>query len=450
MFSATKHRKFYYCQWFVTPLRASRTPPYNELVTETPSSPSGTRSVKPPGDPPEPLPERLVTQPAELSACVDHLARCRRLGLDTEFVGENSYHPQLCLIQVATSEALYLIDPLTVGPLDAFWSVVVDPANEIVVHAGREEIRICYLACGKTPAHLVDMQLAAGLAGLNYPLGHGPLVKEVLGISLSKGETLTEWGKRPLTKSQIRYAFDDVRFLLAIWDRLSARLDELGRRAWAAEECDRLIAAAIPDAPAEAAISERFRKLRGVGALDRRRLAIVRELFTWREEAAAKHNRPSRTIVRDDLLLEIARRNPTKERDLHVIRGLPKRDLEAIVQAVARARALPIDQCPVVAERDQDPAQVGMVAAILMAVLGDVCARRHLAANLVATTQDVKLLVRARFQNVELPAESLLTRGWRREYILPDLLAVLDGRRAVGVADVRREAPLTYQDRGAS
>jgi ribonuclease D len=402
--------------------------------------------VKPQGLPPEPLPERLVTQPAELAACAEELARCQRLGLDTEFIGENSYHPQLCLIQVATGEALYLIDPLTVGPLDAFWAVVVDPAREIIVHAGREEIRIGYLACGKTPANLVDLQIAAGLAGLGYPLGHGPLVKEVLGIALSKGETLTEWGKRPLTRSQIRYAFDDVRFLLAIWDKLSNKLDDLGRRAWVREDCDRLIEAAIPNAPADMGLSDKFRKIRGVGALDRRRLAIVREIFTWREEAAAKHNRPPRTLVRDDLLIEIARRNPTKERDLHVIRGLPKRDLEAIVQAVERARALPIDQCPVVAERDQDPPQVGMVAAILMAVLGDICARQHLAANLVATTQDIKLLVRSRFQGTELPAVSLLTQDWRQEHILPELLAVLDGRRSLRVNDVRAEGPLAYQD----
>ena len=400
--------------------------------------------MKPQGVLPDSLTERLVTQPAELSACVEHLSRCRRLGLDTEFVGENSYHPQLCLIQVAASDALYLIDPLTAGPLDAFWALVVDPAREMVVHAGREEVRICYLACGKTPANMVDLQLAAGLAGLSYPLGHGPLVREVLGIGLSKGETLTEWGKRPLTNSQIRYAFDDVRFLLAIWEQLSARLEALGRQAWLREECARLVDAAIPSAPADLGTSERFRKLRGVGALDRRRLAIVREIFNWREQAAARHNRPPRTIVRDDLVIEIARRNPTKERDLHVIRGLPKRDLEAIVQAVERARALPIEQCPAVAEREQDPPQVGMVAAILMAVLGDVCARRHLAPNLVATTQDVKLLVRARFGKSELPADSLLTHGWRREHILPELLAVLDGDRSVRVADVRAEAPLDY------
>src|SRR6516164_2393257 len=122
------------------------------------------------------LVEELVTQPAELAACCAYHATCPRFGFDTEFVGENTYHPHLCLVQVATPERLILIDPLSVGPLDAFWKLVVDPANEVVVHAGREEVRLCRYWTGQTPGNLVDLQLAAGLAGLAYPLGHGALV----------------------------------------------------------------------------------------------------------------------------------------------------------------------------------------------------------------------------------------------------------------------------------
>jgi ribonuclease D len=402
--------------------------------------------VKPKGTSSAELAERLVNQHQELDACVEELAQCAHFGLDTEFVGERSYHPQLCLVQVATEDALYLIDPLTVGPLDAFWRLVVDGKHQVVVHAGREEARLCYLASGKMPAHMVDLQLAAGLAGLTYPLGHGSLVKEVLGVALPKGETLTEWGNRPLTKSQIHYAFDDVRYLLPVWKKLSARLDKLGRQEWAKEEFARLVAGAKPHVANDEAAPERWRKLRGVGGLDRRRLAIVRELYTWREEAAAKNNRPPRTIIRDDLLLEIARRGPTKERDLHVVRGLPKRDLEAVVQAVQRGRDVPLDDCPAVTERDMDPPQVTMVTGILMAVLGDVCAKQQLAANLVGNTQDVKLLVRAGKRGSKLPMDSLLTHGWRREHILPELLAVLEGRRGLRVADIAAEGPLAYDD----
>src|SRR5205085_2746950 len=178
--------------------------------------------------------ETLVNTAPDLEECCRHLAHCRRFGFDTEFVGEESYHPRLCLIQVATTQAVYLIDPLAIDNLEPFWNVVVDPAHQVIVHAGREEVRLCHISSGKTPGNLFDLQIAAGLVGLPYPLGHGTLVSQLLRIHLAKGETLTEWRERPLTKSQIRYAFDDVRYLLALWQKLQRRLAQRGRLAWAA------------------------------------------------------------------------------------------------------------------------------------------------------------------------------------------------------------------------
>jgi ribonuclease D len=261
-------------------------------------------------------------------------------------------------------------------------------------------------------------------------------------VQLTKGETLTEWRSRPLTPEQIRYAFDDVRYLLPARAKLAARLERLGRADWAKEEFTRLAQNAAPDEPS----NERWRKLRGIGSLDRRKLAVVRALFYWREDVAARTNRPPRTIVRDDLIVEIARRNPTRERDLQVVRGLPKRDLEAIVQTVVAARALPAADCPEPADRDQDPAQVGLVTNVLTAVLGDFCARHRLAPNLVASTTDVKLLVRAQLAGGGPPERSILTRGWRAEHVLPTLDAILTGRRLLRVADVGAETPFAYED----
>jgi ribonuclease D len=385
------------------------------------------------------LPEQLVNTPQELAACCEYLAGQRQFGFDTEFVGEDTYHPRLCLVQVATNERLILIDPLTVGPLDAFWKLVVDPANQVVVHAGREEVRLCRLWTGSIPGNLFDLQIAAGLVGLAYPLGHAVLVNQVLGVQITKGETLTEWRDRPLTPQQIRYAFDDVRYLLPVWDALAQRLGNLGRLDWAKEEFARLAAVAAPEEPA----AEKWRKLRGLGSLDRRRLAIVRELSRWREGVAAQTNRPARTIVRDDLLVEVARRNPTRERDLSVIRGLRRRDVAAILHIVQQARGLALEECPKVIEREQDPPQLAFIANVLAAVLGDFCARNHLAANLVANGQDVRLLVRAAMQGAAPPEDSLLSQGWRRQHVLPHLLAVLEGRSSLRITDVGAEAPFT-------
>jgi ribonuclease D len=386
--------------------------------------------------------EEIVSRPEEFAACCSYLATCPVLGFDTEFVGEDTYHPRLCLVQVATPERLFLIDPLAIGPLDAFWQLVVDPSRVVIVHAGREEVRLCRHHTGQLPGNLFDLQIAAGLTGLAYPLGHGALVSQVVGVQLAKGETLTEWRERPLTPAQIRYAFDDVRYLLAVWQRLAGRIQKLGRQEWAREEFARLAASAAPEEPA----AEKWRKLRGLGALDRRRLAVARALYQWREEVAARTNRPARTIVRDDLIVEIARRNPTRARDLHVVRGLPHRDLEAIIQTVAAARALPAEELPRQADREQDPVQVTLVANVLGAVLSDWCIRQHVAPGLVANGNDVKQLVRARMAGAPLPADSILTRGWRAEQVLPELLAVLQGRRLVRIGDLRADAPFDFVD----
>lgn len=387
--------------------------------------------------------ETIVADSAALAACCEHLAASAVIGLDTEFIGEETYVPDLCLIQVATAEQLILIDPLGCESLEAFWQLIVDPRRVVVVHAGREEIRLCHFACDQVPGNLFDVQIAAGLLGLGYPLGYGPLIQEVLGKRLSKGETLTNWRKRPLTKEQTTYAFDDVRFLLPLYQKLAGDLTSLDRLGWIREETEMLKHRAVVENP----VIERWRKLRGIGALDRRKLAIVRELYAWREEKAARHNRPSRVILRDDLIVEIARRNPHKEADLQSLRGLGKADFTGIVAAVSRARALPPDEWPEMAERDNDPPQVALVVTFLNALFADVCARKRITPGLAATTLDMKKLVRACMNKEPPPADSHVTHGWRREHLLPELLIFLEGRRGIRIGDLRKEAPLEYLDR---
>jgi ribonuclease D len=391
--------------------------------------------------------EIVVTDPAALEACCAHLATTSRLGLDTEFVGETSYHPELCLIQVATESALYLIDPFAFESLDSFWKFVASSTHQVVVHAGREEVRLCHRAFGQVPARLFDLQIAAGLVGLPYPLGHGALVYHVLGTKLSKGETLTEWRRRPLTTSQIHYAFDDVRFLLPIQAKLQEHLERLDRLAWAEEEFQRLTQAATPEVPSTEAVGEKWRKLRGTSSLDRRRLAVLRELFVWREQTAHELNRPARVIVRDDLLVEIARRPAKNARDLKVVRGLAHKHLDEIFASIERGRALPLELCPVPSEREQDLPQIGLAVGILQAALYDYAAKQHVAPNLVASNQDVKTLVRAFAQGDGDSASTLLSRGWRAEHVLPHLRAILEGRRGLRIADLQKEAPLEYHDR---
>src|SRR5580698_9052189 len=198
------------------------------------------------------LPEQLVAEPGQLQECLEHLAKTDVVGFDTEFVGEDAYRPELCLIQVATADALYAIDPLAVGSLEGFWRLLVDPARVVVVHAGREDIRMCHFQVGQTPARLFDVQIAAGLVGLTYPIGYAGLVLDLLGQRMTKGETLTDWRRRPLLPAQLRYAFDDVRHLLPLWKKLTERLKRLKRTEWADEEFKATIRKATGDEEAAA------------------------------------------------------------------------------------------------------------------------------------------------------------------------------------------------------
>jgi ribonuclease D len=383
------------------------------------------------------LPEQLVTHPAQLAACVEHLAAAPILGFDTEFVGEDAYRPELCLVQVSTADALYVIDPFTCGPLDAFWELFHDPQRVIVVHAGREDVRMCYFQSGRAPANVFDVQIAAGLVGMTYPIGYAGLVHDLLRQRMQKGETLTDWRKRPLTPAQVRYAYDDVRFLLPAHKKLTDRLTKRKRLEWAREE----FAAAVHKAVTCDTAVERWRKVKGIGALDRRGLAVVREVYGWRDRFAERINRPARFVMRDDLLIEVARRAPTRADELQALRGIPRNQEEPILEAVRRAKALPPNECPEPETRESEPPNVVLLANLLGVVLNDFCGRHKLAANLVASGADLKAVVRSRTFDEPL-ADIPLSRGWRARAVLPELLALLTGETAIRVADAKAADPL--------
>ena len=390
------------------------------------------RPVKRPG-----LPEHFVTDPAQLDVCLAHLAQMPLVGFDTEFVGEDAYRPELCLVQVSTAEQLFVIDPYECGPLDGFWELLLDPSRTVIVHAGREDVRMCYFQAGTAPPNVFDVQIAAGLVGMTYPIGYAGLVHDLLHQRMTKGETLTDWRQRPLTPAQIRYAYDDVRYLLPAHRKLTERLKRHKRLDWATEE----FATAVKRAVADDVTIERWRKIKGIGALNRRELAVARELYGWRDKFAERLNRPPRFLRRDDLLIEIAKRGPTKAEELHAVRGLPRGQEDVIIDAIKRAKALPPEQCPEPEARDNDTSNILLLGNLLNVVLSDFSGRNRLAANLVSSGADLKAIVRSRVYGEPLP-DVALTRGWRAKVVLPELLALLAGDTAIRVADLKATDPL--------
>ncbi len=386
------------------------------------------------------LPELFVSTRAELEACCEHIAGCSVFGFDTEFIGEQTFHPRLCLVQAATPEKLFVIDPLELEDLKPFWELVADPKRVAVVHAGREEMRMCRHHLGRAATNAFDLQIAAGLIGAGYPAGHGTLVQQLLKIRLHKGETLTDWSRRPLTKHQIRYAYDDVRYLLPLYDKIRKKLVELGRLDWATEELATVHSRWLDDDPER----EPWRKLRGLGNCNRRELAVVREIFAWRTERADIVNKPARYLLRDDLIIELARRMPTTEKDMLLVRGVTKHDVAGLLAAIGRGCAIADHDLPPAADRDNDPPQVAIVNGLLQAVLASFCADERLTPALVATSADLKSLIRAEMDDAE-PATSALSGGWRAQHVLPVLMDVLQGRRGIRVGQVKNMAPLTLE-----
>jgi ribonuclease D len=350
----------------------------------------------------------------------------------------------LCLIQVATRERLAVIDPLAVREVSPFWDVVLDPTVEVVMHAAGEDLRICLIRTRSLPQRLFDVQMVAGLVGLNYPLSLVNLVGQVLGISLGGSETRTDWRHRPLSAAQLKYALDDVRHLLDLADHFTERLAQLRRTTWAESEI-----ADFLESIAQRADEDRWRRLPGLHLLSRRSLEMARRLAEWRENEARRQNRPLRQVVRDDLLVAIAKRQPRNRRDLEALRDFNRPALlnrsQDILAIVDQARAVPEAELPDLPARHEEPPGLSTVTNLLSAALAQCCVQNQLAGSLVANVADLKHLVRWHLGGRNDSRRPALIQGWRGELCGPLLLDVLEGRLALRVVDPESEFPVALE-----
>jgi ribonuclease D len=391
------------------------------------------------------IPEEMITTPTQLKGLLEHLRAIGRFAFDTEFVSEDTFEPVLCLIQVATRERLAVIDPLAVRDVRPFWDVVLDPAVEVVMHAAGEDLRICHIRTQALPQRVFDVQMAAGLAGLSYPLSLVNLVGQVLGISLAGSETRTDWRHRPLTAAQLNYALDDVRHLLELADYFTGRLAELNRTAWAEAEMGDFI-----ESIAQRADEDRWRRLPGLHQLSRRSLEMARRLGEWREDEARRQNRPLRQVVRDDLLVAIAKRQPRTRRDLEALRDFNRPALlnrsNEILAVVEQARAVPEAELPELPPRHEEPPGLSTVTNLLSAALAQCCVQNQLAGSLVANVADLKQLVRWHLGGRNDSQPPALLQGWRGELCGSLLLDVLEGKLALRVVDPESEFPVAIEE----
>jgi ribonuclease D len=363
-----------------------------------------------------------------------------RIALDTEFMGEGRYRTLLCLIQLAVphaeseSKRVEVLDPLAAhfdgAPLAA---LLADPAVQVVVHAGRQDIALARRVLATEVTNVFDTQVAAGFAGMSAQSSYESLLAEMLGVRLAKTASFTRWDTRPLSAEQLSYARDDVEHLLELAAELERRLRALGRLAWAREECQPLERSSDERDPD--AIFARLPRVRGLNASSR---TIARELVRWREETAARQDRPVQSVLNDAALMEVAKRKPSSKDELEQIRGAGGANLrrrgEELLALVRRARELPPDPAP--AESRPPPPRPEDAPLI---ALGEALLRAHareagLAYELLAARADLQAIVAAaRSGRAEADVRTL--RGWRRELAGEQLLELLDGHVSLSVVE---------------
>lgn len=361
-----------------------------------------------------------------------------RFAFDTEFVMEDRYEPEVCLIQLATTDGVALIDPYLKVDLDPVWKLICDENVETIVHAGQEDLALCVQHTGSLPRNIFDVQIAAGFIGLDYPISLQKLIQAVLQIRLHKAKTLTDWRRRPLTAAQLRYAAEDVCHLLAVRERLGDLLSRGGRTDWAAEEFAHF---EHPETygRADGQIGPR---VKGITTLRGRHMSIARELLTWRDDLARKLNRPARSILKDHLLIEIARLELTSSTEIRDLRGLNISDkqIQALAKVVEHAKTLPPENHQPASQTDFETPQETILIALATAVIRSYCLEHDLAYGLVATKKGIRDLIRHRTSGKSRKVEDVeLLNGWRAETVGALLDELLAGRRTVRVKTVGRD-----------
>jgi ribonuclease D len=365
-----------------------------------------------------------------------------RFGIDTEFMSEGRYRALLCLVQVAVDDRpggeprILLIDTLQDVDVTPLAELLADPAIEVVLHAGRQDVAILRRTWNTEIHNLFDTQIAAGFVGASAQAGYGNLLGQILGRRVGKTASYTRWNQRPLTPEQLSYAREDVVHLLELSDEIQSRLQDAGRLEWASEEC-RLLESATDERDPETA----WERLPRVGQLDPRARAVAQELAAWRERIASEEDRPVGSVLADPALVEAAKRRPKTVAALEQIRGVHPSNIrrrgEAIIEAVQRGMERP----PIAREERRGITESGDAPLIALAesLIRARALDAGLAYELITSRAELDQIVASARRGDPEPALRTLS-GWRRELVGEDLRELLAGRSAVSVgADGRLE-----------
>jgi ribonuclease D len=376
---------------------------------------------------------RLATS-AEIMRAAATAKASGRLGIDTEFISEGRYRPLLCLVQVVVDDpggaSVVLIDALADdAPVQPIAALLADPDVEVDLHAGRQDVAILRRAWDTDVVTIFDTQIAAGFAGQSAQSGYGNLIGAMLGRRLAKTASYTRWDARPLSAEQLRYAVDDVAQLLELTDELKRRLRQTGRLEWASEECRRVESASEERDPDTV-----WERLPRVSQLDPRSRAVARAVAAWRERVASTEDRPVGSVLADQVVVEVARRQPSTLDDLARIRGVHRSILNRRGDGILSAIARGIQDPSIPRERAQprsEPADVPVIA-LAEAWLRARALDAGLAYELVSSRAELEAVVGAVRRGEPEPPVRALT-GWREQLVGEELRSLVSGRNAIAV-----------------
>jgi ribonuclease D len=367
-----------------------------------------------------------ITTTAELTALCERLATEEFITVDTEFMRERTYYPELCLVQLAGTQDVAVVDTQAKGiDLAPLGALLATPNVVKVFHACRQDVEIFLLMFKAVPTHLFDTQIAAMVAGFGDQVGYDALVSALTGGHIDKAHRFSDWSARPLTKAQLDYAAADVTHLRVVYERLMARLQVDGRMDWVGQEM-----AALADPNTYRVDPDRAWERLKLRTGNRRQLAMVQAIAAWREREAQRVNIPRQRLVKDEQIPEIAALAPIDAEALAKARGITSgfaqgKSGQSLLAVIAATKALPDDGLPRT-ERPRDlPRASPALVALLKVLLNAAAEQNNVAARLVASSDDIEAL--ALDQNAANPA----LEGWRRDMFGADALRLIRGEIAL-------------------
>jgi ribonuclease D len=377
---------------------------------------------------------KLITKSQELADLCARMRQADFIAIDTEFMRENSYWAQLCLIQVATSEEAAAIDPLAPGlDLHPLLAILVDNEDILkVFHAGGQDIEIIYNLTGRTPHPLFDTQVAGMALGMGEQIGYANLVEHYERVVIDKGARYTDWERRPLEPRQLDYALGDVTHLARIFPKMLEQLRTTGRGAWLNDEMERLADPDHYDNPPDIAWKRIKINSRKADVLGR-----LKALAEWRELEAQNRNIPRGRIMKDETLLDLVSHPPKEQVQLPKIRGIAQSWAnnaigEKLMHALAAAKPLPTDELPAHERGKPHLNREATLIADLLKLLLKIRAKEiDVAPRLLARNEELELLAGGAKQGLEM------LKSWRAETFGKEAVALVEGRLFFGVENGR-------------